>query len=214
MAQVVGKVSVLTTDAKGNYRLKIDEKWYGTGSTEDPGITQGQTVQFDFELSKPWRKPGTTTDVYFNNIVKGTLRPVTSPQSTPAESPKPVLQPGQARNFPGTGMSKDDFWANKEARDIAKEERYAVTQDQIQLQSARNAAIEFVKILASEKAIQYSNAANKQTPAARLDTIETLVGKYTIDFLNETKALGVAVVAEEQVEVGDTQAMAEQGDLG
>jgi hypothetical protein len=195
MSQVVGKVGVLTTDAKGNYKLKVDDKWYSTGSSEDPGITQGQTVQFDFELSKPWIKPGTTTPVYFNNITKGTLKPVTASQppiTAPVAQQRPPFAEDRSARTSSAPMSKDDYWRNKEERDLANEGKRDITQQQIQLQAARNAAIELTKVLAGEKAITYSEAASKQKPKDRFEVIKAMVDKLTEEFLAETQQVGLS----------------------
>lgn len=194
MAQVVGKINVLSQqDSSKPWKLRMDDgKWYSTGSTDNPGVNQGQTVQFDFTLSKPWRNPQ-GVEVVFNNITKGTLKAVTDAPKSSA----PTSTTSPQNHSTGGTMSKDDYWRNKEARDLENEGKREITQQQIQLQAARNAAIEFVKILAGEKAIVYSTAQTKQTAAARLDTIETLVNHYTAQFLSETQAVGQAAVAEE-----------------
>lgn len=191
LQKVIGAVEVITPDAKGFYKIQIKGKLYSTGAKTAPDCAVGQTVEFTPEAKEWTGRDGKKSTFY--NVAEGTLKVVTAPsQATPGAAQT------QAPRSAG-GMSKDDYWFNKEQRDLANEAKREITQQQIQQQAARNAAIEFTKILSDQDAIVYGKAPADGTPIPRkkkLEVIEATVDHYTAKFLREVQAVGVVEVAE------------------
>lgn len=201
MAQVVGKVAAIQADGKGFYKIKVNgnDKWFGTGSKEVPNFNMGQTVELDFD-SKPWTNSNNQT-IYFHNVKPGTLKVVSAAQEASGEQTRLVQgqSVAQQQQAAAGGQTQKGYWDAKEARDIEWQHyNRTVTQPQIQLQSARNAAVALVAVLAGEKAVPYSEAAGKQKPKDRQAVIETLVDHYTAQFLAETQNFGVPQEVEEE----------------
>jgi hypothetical protein len=203
LKKVIGAVEVITTDKNGYYKIQVGGTMYSTGSKTAPEVAVGQTVEFTPE-ARPWK------DKTFYNVARDTLKVVTAKAST-QPSAAPVAQAGAARNF-GTAADKENYWANKEARDLANEAKREITQLQIQQQAARNAAIEFVKILADEKALPYGKvpAGATDVPAKKkLEVIEATVDHYTTKFLSEVQSVGVVEESGEATEVASDDSRGE-----
>ena len=76
-----------------------------------------------------------------------------------------------------------------------------VTQNAIQYQAARNAAIEVVKILGSAKALPITGAATKAGEAKRYDEILDIVDKLTVRFHFDTDTLRVLDRVQDEGEI-------------
>lgn len=202
LQKIIGAVEVITPDKNGYYKIQIKGKLYSTGSKTPPECAIGQTVEFVPE-PKVWNN---TT---YYNVSKGTLKVVTAPSQAPAQSQPTAAQTSAPRST--GGMSKDDYWFNKEQRDLANEAKREITQQQIQQQAARNAAIEFTKILSDQDAIVYGKAPADGTPIPRkkkLEVIEATVDHYTAKFLSEVQAVGAIT----ETESGESETVMSSGE--
>jgi hypothetical protein len=111
-----------------SFQLDSDRTFYNVGE-EKPSIVEGQTVSFD---GAPGKRAGTF------NVKTGTLTVVDEQSIKPSDykfEPKPYA--GGARRSESQ-MTQSGYWEEKTVRDV-------VTQKRIEIQAARNAAIELLQ---------------------------------------------------------------------
>ncbi len=135
-----------------------DGNKYGTKSKHPPPV--GSYIQFDYTISPKG---------YFE---------VDNWAFLPAEGATSNV--AKAAVAGAKAVSKDDYWANREERDIQWQERQAVTQATIELQSCRNTAVEFVKLLLEREAVPVP-----KTKADQEEYIVAMLNRYTNLFLEE-----------------------------
>lgn len=139
-----------------SFQLNNDRSYYRCGKVK-PKIEVGQYIIFE---GTPGNKQGSVNADTKSIQVK----------SVEEESSGIDLYKAKAS---GAAKSKDDFWERKETRDIA-------TQKRIEIQSCRNSAIEFVKILFSQEAVKVPAKQAEKVPF-----IEELLAHYQEQFLKE-----------------------------
>lgn len=164
MQKAKGYVSYLGgTQYKGetlySFRLKNEDRWYRCG-TKQPAISKNDLIEFEYE-----DKDG------FGNVDVNSIKRV----DLGASSDTPAVRTAEYRGNSG-GLSKDDYWKNKETRDMANEEHRKGNELRIQYQSARNAAITVVDILLREKILKLAAKAE--------DNVSVVLGKIE-DLTNE-----------------------------
>jgi hypothetical protein len=141
-----------------SFTLKGDRTFYRLGPKK-PSFAEGDSVQFETKTS------GNST--YANNVAPwkgGTV---------------PTSVANAARQSSGGGpATADQFWRNKEARDV-------LTQQRIELQSCRNSAIELVRVLLSP-GVEAVKLPAKQADKERV--VAEMVTHYTKSFLGENKS--------------------------
>lgn len=184
MADVYGTVQRLTSRKAGRgyaHNVQMDDgQWYGHGFKQ-PNFGEGAEISFDVEYNGQ----------YANIIV----------ESVQVMSPgQPAQQQQGGNNWQGNGnyrsnngggqrssanrtksmggLSKDDYWKNREKRDI-------IVQKQIQYQSARNSAIEVIKAGIDAGAISLPAA-----KAKAFDALRALVDEVTDEYNEATTAIG------------------------
>lgn len=162
MSNVVGKVEVIAPNKVGFYNVKIGNDWYGTGSKNMPTFTRGQTIEFNVEETV---KDGRT----FKNMKD--VKTVTSAPQTETTRPT-FVQTTAVKAAPAVD------WDLKDRK--------------IQQQSARNAAISWITLLAAQGAIAYKASAKEKD---KVVVLEALLEHYTDQFLNATGNVGAAPVA-------------------
>jgi hypothetical protein len=140
-----------------------DGKRYGTGSKTPPPV--GAYIQFDFTLNPKGYAQTSNWEVLPNDV---------NAQSAGVAA-KIVKQAVNA-------ISKDDYWTNREARDVEYHERQQVVQKTIELQSCRNTAVEFVKLLLEQQAVPVPKAKADQE-----EFISAMLDRYTNIFLSKNK---------------------------
>lgn len=143
-------------EKNGMYSLAIDNVWYGFGKKK-PQVDQGQFVTFAADKNDRG---------YWNADIK-TLIVADRQSASSTRAPAPT-----------GGLTKDQYWENREARDIE-------TQKRIQYQSSRNAAIEFVRLLLDKDALKVP-----ATVAKKADAILEAVNYYTTMFNDNTEVQG------------------------
>lgn len=153
-----------------SFQINGSQDYFGTGKTPPPDV--GTMIVFDVSTN--------------NKGYKSAENVQTIKAGAPATG---VSVAGMA--IPE--MSKDDYWRNKEKRDIEdKAERIKrddAKQAVIELQSCRNSAIEFVKLLITPVG---NGEVGLKLPAQakREEFLFELVNKYTSDFLAANKGPG------------------------
>lgn len=145
---VVKKIDSRTGAYGTMYNVQVDNQWYGFGKYA-PKFKEGDTISFE-----------STQKGNFKNIDPKTVELATAaPKAASVSSP---------------AVGKDDYWKDKEQRDIA-------TQRSIQLQASRNSAIALVVPLAAAGLITLP-AKDKFT------AVKALVSELTDEFYLQTKA--------------------------
>lgn len=135
------------------HSVKIDDVWYGAGFKR-PAAQEGEYVEFEWY----------TNDKGYATI-KGEITVIKQQQS---EARAPVRQaPGSAG-----GLTKDQYWENKEARDVN-------IQKGIQFQAARNAAINVADVLLKNDCLSLGQAKAKKT-----DILLAFIDELTVKYFN------------------------------
>lgn len=165
---------------KGNkvtkyYSIKVNDVYYSVGSTQPPEA--GTLVEFEAEQKGEYW-----------NVTKAGIRVV------PAGNPTSNISGAAVSSASKSVMSKDDYWGNKEKRDMEWQHyQRTVVQPKIELQAARNAAIEFVKLLIVEVPYENSKGEIQRLPSLKLganiakreEILAAAVEKYTKEFVEQ-----------------------------
>lgn len=145
------------------YSLKVNGEWYSTGVKRPP--SEGTYVEFEYETNARGYKD-----------VKGSITTSTSVSGSGATGSSPR---GTGNAVAGAKfVTKDDYWTNREARDLD-------VQKVIQLQAARNAAIETVKILVAPVIVDGKAEYIVKPPAQakRKEWVEAMIDELTQKFV-------------------------------
>jgi hypothetical protein len=152
------------SDIVYSFTLKGDQTFYRLGSTP-PTFAEGDSIRF--ETSQKGK------NTYANRVVPWKEDGIRPGASNSAAS---VV----ARASGAGPRTADEFWRNKELRDVQ-------TQQRIELQSCRNSAIELVRLLLGPgvEAVKLPAAQAKKE-----QVVFEMVQKYTADFLAQNKSGG------------------------
>lgn len=145
-----------------SFKLAGTEGYFGTGESKT-GVHKGASVSFEAKEGKPG---SFTVDTKTLEVVEGDIAPTV----VYAKKQGSVAYASKAK-------SKDDFWENKEARDVG-------TQKTIQLQSSRNSAIACADFLVKNGAL----VLDKVKQADKMDVLVGLVDHLTDKFQEQVKA--------------------------
>lgn len=156
-----GVVKRITTKTIPNgsqvFNIQMDDgDWYGFGF-DKPAFSEGQQISFEVEFNGRYK-----------NVAKGSAQ-VIGGAPAPAQQQQPAAS---------GSMGRDDFWANKEKRDI-------VVQRIIQYQAARNSAIELVKVAVEAEAI-----ALPAKKADKMDALVAIVRELTDVYVDDAREAG------------------------
>ena len=173
-------------NAGGFYSIKVDtmEQPIGVGKYP-PKCKVGDTVEFTYSNNARG----------YPNADFKSLKVVSSSQPQPAQARvSPAATPSAVAGVP---MSKDDYWRNKETRDLVNEIRRdrerTVTQNEIRHQAARNAAIEFMRLLLTTTDSSGKPLLDIPQPTAKNRTkahaAKLFLDKYTDEFYADTLAV-------------------------
>ena len=166
MSQVQGVVEQVSQRGKAT-NIKVNGAWYGAGFN---GVTcqQGDTVSFTVEQNGQYL-----------NVVRNSLQVIGG--GTPQQPQQQYQAPAQSYAKPqrrsessGGGMTKDDYWKNREERDVE-------TQKRIQLQAARKAAV-----AACSAALQAGILPVPAKKADAFDAFLAVVDEVTERYNNQT----------------------------
>lgn len=147
------------------YSFKLDghDTWFRTGDTK-PEFMKGQQIRFSSN--------GNNVD----------LSTVEITEATPVQTaPRPA---GQSRV-----VTKDTYWADKEARDLEKEEYWRLVKDpMIQYQAARRDAVTLIVAALANEAVSFGTTAKGQ----RLAFLQDMVEETTQDLMVKNAAFQAA----------------------
>lgn len=146
-----------------SFQLEASNEWFRTGQNPIPAGV-GQDVKFVANGANVER--GTLV------TVQATVQPAPSVSTVEGNvsfqgvgavaqtAPRVATVPQSARPTQGTAASRDDYWANKEARDLEKDARFqAVNEPRMALSVATEAAALLVSTAIQKDAISFGNAA-------------------------------------------------------
>ena len=152
---VVQKVSSRPAGRGTAYSIQVEGSYYGCGF-QPPACSEGDYVSFQIEQNNRgyWNVSG-------NIEVKSGGNPAPQKQAS-AKGPQ-------------TGNSRDQYWQEKEQRDIAN-------QKIIQYQSSRNAAIELVRTAVENDALSLGTK-----KADKFDILVSIVDEITDKFEKDCK---------------------------
>lgn len=173
--RVSGKVSRLyTKDWNGrdgavklySFQVEGNNRYFRLGTTP-PSFRETDTVTFEADAN------GNATNI---EVTRGTGEPAsdtgqtTSPTRTARNWTKPTAS---------TGGNKDQYWKDKEQRDIEREERYqSVVEPRITYSSAQSDAVRLVSVALQHDMLTFGNA-NK---SAKLGLLLDYVDQVTMRF--------------------------------
>lgn len=127
MSVIVGQIQEISK--RGNAtNIKVNGQWIGCGFNGVPA-NQGDQVQFGTVQNGQYLNADMNN---FQVLSAGSSQP--QQQHAPQQQRQAAPQRPRAGGNPSAGGGKDDYWAKKEERDV-------ITQQVIQLQASRNAAI-------------------------------------------------------------------------
>jgi len=145
-----------------SFKIEGDESWYRTGQ-EKPGFVKGQSISFEVGAK--------------NNV---DLDTVTILEAEVKVAPKAASGGDKVRP---TSVSRDDYWANKEARDLMKDERYqTVDIPRMTFCTSQDAAVALVVAALQHDCLPKLKADNK---AGRLKTVLAYVDELTDRFFKQ-----------------------------
>lgn len=176
---VVGKINSRDTASGGkaySFVLKNQSRWYSVGFTA-PTFKEGDSIQF----------VETQRGNYFD------AKDVVPWQGSGVQQAPPVARSVAGGAWRGRAagpkdQAKDKYWEDKAKTDV-------VTQRRIEIQAARNAAIETSKLLLEHGLITVPEKTKKQDGKQYL---EALINELTDSFIDNTSnRLGMASVHED-----------------
>jgi hypothetical protein len=178
--QVTGVLTQIHASPYGNkmmYRVEVNGQQYGMGETNPTqfGVVEGGMVTFDAVQKGK-----------FVNVTIGTLAPA-GVGAEPTQAPVQQAAPQAS----GGGLTRDQYWSNKEARDL-------VVQISIQFQASRNSAIAAAEAMLQSGAFTFPASAKA---AAKYDMMLALIDQLSDRFYLQTLAVAEAggVTTEEAV---------------
>jgi hypothetical protein len=191
------------------YDLQVDGVRYGHGPVKVTGVAQGDRIQFEQEMRGSFRnvKIGTLKKYEFkggeSDGETSTKRPLERAQSDQKGGAGTTLgtPPNRAPSF-----DRDDYWRNKDKRDIEKEvkwdKREEEKQQRITFETCRKQAMDYVSLLAQAEALWLKKT---DKVADRQEYIRTLVDdltrKYFAQSNNRANFIGGKSVFDEDLSI-------------
>jgi hypothetical protein len=175
-----------------SFALKGQDGWYSLGERA-PTFTEGASIQFEVDQRGKY--------LYAKDIV-----PWTDGGATDGPQLRQTAGPGKQgfykKPFGGKSQEEKDYWAKKDATQ-------EVTQRRIEIQAARNAAIETAKFLWEKDLV-----AKPKKVADQYDAFLALVDQIAQDYIKNTEAklLGNAVDLPTTEDSDGTEAVSEAWD--
>ena len=169
-----GTVKVIKPNKGGFYSTMMsDNSWYG-GTKIPPHFGDGTNLNIGDEITF-----NITESNGFKNLDYSSLSKV--------ENKAPSQAVVRSEGAGGAPRNSSEYWANKEARDVGKEERYIETQKIIQFQAARNTATSVLTLLLEQKVLP-AFGGKKATHA---DQFADMLMDLTLRMSEEARAQGV-----------------------
>jgi hypothetical protein len=177
MKGVVQKIIVNAQYGLTSFTLKGQDGFFSLGDKK-PTFTEGESIQFDTQPKgkytyainiAPWTDGGTVSSAPVASVANGASNGWKG-------------RGGFQRGGSGGANEKDEYWRRKEERDLAKEGDYAATQKRIEIQAARNAAIETARTM-----WQFDITPKPKKVGDHYDAFLALVEELTDKYLESTQ---------------------------
>lgn len=177
---VVQKIIVNQQYGLTSFTLKGQDGFFSLGDKK-PTFNEGESIQFDTQAKgkytyainiAPWTDGGTISSPTVSSVANASSNSSFTPRAR-----------GQSWNRGGASSAseKDEYWRRKEERDLAKEGEYATTQKRIEIQAARNAAIETAKTM-----WQFDITPKPKKATEHYDAFLALVEELTDKYIQST----------------------------
>ena len=169
-----------------SFQLEGNNRWFRTNKAPVPH-PNGTYVSFVAD--------GQNVDVNSFSIVDGTAPP------TPA--PTVATENTSARSAP-RGSARDNYWADKEARDIEKDERYQkVDVPRMTMSTAVGAAASIVEAAIRSDALAFGNTAKSKRLDMLADFTEQMADRLYLKIVSTpsnppTEVKSIAVIDEDE----------------
>jgi len=155
-----------------SFQLVGNPTWYRTGFADCP-FKEGQSISFVLNGKG---------DVDLPSVQAAAAPP-------PAAPGTPNLKVA-AGAFGGGGQNRDGYWADKEARDIAREERYqTVDVPRMSYCSAQDRAVQLVSAALAADALSFGNAAKGKRLDMLLEYVDLVTDRFFLQGLNSPEHL-------------------------
>jgi hypothetical protein len=165
------------------YSMKVNDVYYSTGTKKPPA--EGTLVEFEAEKNARG----------YWDVTKAGIRVI--PGGAPSSDVGNAAVAASVPTKSGKHLSREEYWDRKDQRDVVWEKRQReVIQPTIELQAARNAAIEFVKLLITPVPAEDKDG-NPKAPVTALklgaqnkreQILFEAVNKYTEEFFKANQA--------------------------
>jgi hypothetical protein len=181
-----------------NIVLRGHQKPFGMGKFA-PKCKSGDTVEFDYSVNEKG----------YPNGVSKTLRVVAVGNGTQDAQASRHVAVDAVRSSSSSGthvsLSRDDYWANKDRRDIAYSVRSILTQNEIRHQASRNSAIAFLDMAIKNGLLEIPEPTAKNK--SKMDVLKTYLEKMTDQFYQDTLVINPQeVTAAEAVSFDEARA--------
>lgn len=149
-----------------SFQLEGVSQWFRTGTAPIP-FGRGQSVKFVAD--------GPKVDVSTMQAIQSTVSTAPAPVPTARTYGNPSQSGGK---YKANNASKDEYWANKEARDLEKDKRFQeVSEPRMALSTATGAAAQIVVAALQNDAIGFGNTAKSK----RLGMLADYVKEVAVD---------------------------------
>lgn len=164
-----------------SFQLEGDKRYYRTGTT-DTGVQEGDTVRFVCD----GRGTVDTDTVEIGVSVRPQRR------EAPARKPARAASGGQRTrtSAPAGGNSRDQYWADKEKRDLEKDERYQTVEvPRIVLMAAQDRAVRLVSAALDNDALTFGTVAKGKKLDMLLSYVDQVTDKFMLDAFHAAERL-------------------------
>lgn len=180
-----------------SFQLQGDKKWYRTGTVrpEDYNIVEGSAVKFDFDP----RSGNVVLDSVDDNVQEEVAAAPPARRATGARQGSYGKSSGGSRgNAPartsaprsGGGNSRDDYWKDKETRDLEREQRYqAVVEPRMIVMAAQERAVIAVSAALAHDCLSFGST----TKGKKFDMLLDFVDEATAHFVRQAVNAGTVV---------------------
>jgi hypothetical protein len=182
---VVQKILVNPQYGLTSFTIKGQDGFYSLGK-DKPTFKEGDAIQFEtnpvgrYTYAKdiaPWADGGTTSGEPVSRVASA----ASSGSYAQGNSWKGR---GGSQRGSSDAAAKEAYWRAKEERDLAKEGEYANTQKRIEVQAARNAAIETAGLMWQHNLLP--KGVDKIKQQDKYDAFMALVEELTDSYLKST----------------------------
>lgn len=154
------------------YSFLMDEtgdRWFRTGTTQ--AVQEGQSIQFIADAQK------NNVDIDSIEVVKSEV--AKAPKVTAPPTRSSGSSSGTARPSSGSALSKDQYWSNKEAKDVEKDKRYQeVDIPRMTFCTAQDAAVALVTAAVAQGILPKAGSKKADQLDSVLDSVDELTERF------------------------------------